>query len=607
MATGRRIPDIVARFASAARAGLGMDKLRNRFLFVMVLLAFFPIAVVGILSFRISRSTIERNHISSYSSNLLSFSNTIDVLLYAIRRDSRSLLGHPNIQTHLSPDYPSRPSEHFDVSTVRAFDEVVTDVTISNTDIDSIFIFDNEGRGYSYSRGSLNGVSMAVASGSDPDSIPWYAKAKAASGREVFLGTSALLGDEDPNVFSVVKLLRSIDDFQTIGAMVINVRKAALSRYVPQHYNLSDRGRYLIVETDEPQWRLICCTGDGEVSLSPLRACLEGRPADVPVVAQYDGFLAIRHVNRTTGWSIIHLIRRSDLLGDARRIGSATLAISAAMIVVVVVLFAVMSRMLNRPLAKLEKVIAEVAGGRRNITEEFGSDEIGMIGRQFTEMVNNNLDLRERLLDANLKQHEAQLRALEAQVNPHFLYNTLDSIFWLAKVNKIESIATIALSLSNLFRLSLDGSRQLITVRDELEHVRSYLQIQGVRYRDRFRTEVRVEESLLDCEILKLTLQPLVENSVIHGLEAKVGQGHILLSGRREGELAVFEIVDDGVGMNAGDVRQGFGIRGVRERIRLYYGDGFGVTVESRPSEGTTVRVTLPWRPAAKRTEEQGS
>jgi two-component system, sensor histidine kinase YesM len=583
----------VARLAAAWKR----STLKNRFLMVMILLTFFPIGVVGILSYRISRSAIENNHITSYSSTLAAFSNIIDLVLENVRKDSRVLLGHPEIQRRLTEN--GRAQVHdgsFDLASIRAFDQVVTQVTITNRDIDSVFLFDNDWRGYCYSRGSIAGSTTVPAKPRGMEVEPWYRKAAAAAGWEVFFGRSVLSLKDGSGTFSCVKLLRSIEDFRPIGLLVINVSKQFLSRHVPQAAEEAGRGSYFILDTESAEWNTVFSNGSGDVPVASLRPSFAGDPETLPPVVEKDGYLAIRHVNRTTGWSVVHWINRRDLFRGAERIGVATLAITIGMIFVVILLFTVVSGMLNRPLAKLERVIAEVGQGRRDVSEEFGADEIGMIGEQFQRMVRNNLELRERLLQADLKQREAELRALQAQVNPHFLYNTLDSMFWLAKVNKVESIATMALSLSNLFRSSLAEGRDVISVKDEIEHVRHYLAIQKLRYRDRFLTEIDVAPSLLECRILKWILQPLVENAVIHGLEAKVGQGHLRVSGRKEDEVIVFLVADDGVGMKAEDTAEGFGIRNVRERIRLFYGERFGVTLESVPGGGTTVRIALPYR-----------
>lgn len=582
-----------ARLAAAWKR----STLKNRFLMVMILLTFFPIGAVGILSFRISRSAIEANHVASYSSNLKAFSNIIDIVLENVRKDSRVLLGHPDIQGRLAEagKSPGRDGS-FDLAAIRAFDQIVTQVTITNRDIESVFLFDNDWRGYVYSRGNSTGATTVPAKPRELETEPWYRATAAAAGWEVFFGRSVLSLKDGSGTFSCAKLLRSIEDFRPIGLLVINVRKEFLSRHVPQAAGDAGQGSYLILDTESADWDTVFSAGAVGVPIASLRPSFAGDPEAARTVVERDGYLAIRHVNRTTGWSVVHWIDRRDLLRGAERIGIATLAITVGMIFVVVLLFAVVSGMLNRPLAKLERVIAEVGQGRRDISEEFGADEIGMIGRQFQRMVRNNLELRERLLQADLRQREAHLKALQAQVNPHFLYNTLDSMYWLAKVNKVESLATMALSLSNLFRLSLADGRDVTSVKDEISHVRHYLAIQGLRYRDRFLADIEVDEALRECRILKWVLQPLVENAVIHGLEAKVGQGHLWVRGTREEDLMVFTVADDGVGMKTEGTAEGFGIRNVRERIRLFYGDRYGVELSSVPNEGTTVRITLPCR-----------
>jgi two-component system sensor histidine kinase YesM len=239
-------------------------------------------------------------------------------------------------------------------------------------------------------------------------------------------------------------------------------------------------------------------------------------------------------------------------------------------------------------------------------------DEITELGMSFNIMIGK---IRQ-LLDAKIKEQEnlkkAELRALQAQINPHFLYNTLDTIVWMAESNQSGQVIEIVRALSSFFRIALSKGRDWITIRQELEHVRSYLTIQKMRYRDILDFKIEVDDAILDGTILKLTLQPLVENALYHGIKNKREGGMITVRARcAADDLVLLEVQDDGVGLTPYKLARiqeamnddtddfsfkesGFGLENVHKRIKLYYGKQYGLTIHSRYQEGTRVTVAIP-------------
>jgi two-component system, sensor histidine kinase YesM len=241
-------------------------------------------------------------------------------------------------------------------------------------------------------------------------------------------------------------------------------------------------------------------------------------------------------------------------------------------------------------------------------------DEITELGMSFNIMIGRIRDL----LAAKIKEQEnlkkAELKALQAQINPHFLYNTLDTIVWMAQANKNDQVIDIVQALSSFFRIALSKGQDWITIDQEIEHVKSYLTIQKMRYRDILDYQIEVEEEILSGTILKLTLQPLVENALYHGIKKKRDGGTITVRARRAAENLIFlEILDDGIGFTPYKLGQlqramnqdsedfsfsdgGFGLENVNRRIKLYYGKQYGLTIESQYQEGTRVTVAIPLR-----------
>jgi len=206
---------------------------------------------------------------------------------------------------------------------------------------------------------------------------------------------------------------------------------------------------------------------------------------------------------------------------------------------------------------------------------------------------------------ASLRKAEQAL--LQAQINPHFLYNTMDTIIWLIEAEKTQEAVEMVSSLSSFFRHSLSRGQDVITLHEEEEHVCSYLQIQQARYKDIMRYTVNIAPELKGALIPKLTLQPLVENALYHGVKLKRELGHIYVTGRIEGADILLQVTDDGVGMppewlaqltrsiEEGE-RVGFGLSTVHERLQLFFGPPHGLSISSQPGVGTTVTIRIPWR-----------
>lgn len=271
------------------------------------------------------------------------------------------------------------------------------------------------------------------------------------------------------------------------------------------------------------------------------------------------------------------------------------------------------SASIYRPIKKLHDVTTTITkNDLQALVNSHNVDEITELGNNFNIMIGKIKEL----LDAKVKEQEnlkkAELKALQAQINPHFLYNTLDTIVWLAEASKTDQVIEIVRALSSFFRISLSKGKDWISIRQEIEHVRSYLAIQKMRYRDILDYKIEVDEELLDGTILKLTLQPLVENALYHGIKNKRNGGTITVRAQSVGtDLVRLEVQDDGVGFtpyklaqirtmlndDAGEIsvkEGGFGLENVNKRIKLYYGKQYGLYVQSEYLGGTQVVARIP-------------
>lgn len=304
-------------------------------------------------------------------------------------------------------------------------------------------------------------------------------------------------------------------------------------------------------------------------------------------------------------------ILREGIREDVSRALSTSVFVFAAILLGVTVFSRKIMLSITEPIRRLARATKQAGSGDFAVrAEEDSVDEMAVLNASFNQMVEKigQLVERNRLEQINLRQTE--LKVLQAQINPHFLYNTLDSIIWLAEAGKKEQVVEMVSALSDFFRTTLSKGRDYITLQEEEKHIRSYLQIQQFRYRDILEYEIDIPHEMYRYPILKLTLQPLVENALYHGIKNKRGIGHIWVSAKEEDTRLVFCVRDNGIGMTPeklGEVRalicgdacddnakNGFGLFNVNQRLQLNYGEEFGLKIDSVYGEGTTVFAMVP-------------
>ena len=310
-----------------------------------------------------------------------------------------------------------------------------------------------------------------------------------------------------------------------------------------------------------------------------------------------------------TGWKLVAISPMSDITADyyGFRVFAIFIMFFAIFILISINMF-VSSRIAN-PIKALENAVNDFEEGVVNLNiPENGSYEVQHLAKAIKSMVKQMNLLMENVMKEQEAKRKSELNALQAQINPHFLYNTLDSIIWMIENENYNGSIIMVTALARFFRISLSKGKNVITVRDELEHARNYLTIQNIRYKNKFTYNIESEEDVLNLTSIKLIVQPLIENAIYHGMEYMSGEGEILVKAyKNEGDLYI-DIIDNGLGMPqevadklliskiSSQQRKGSGIglRNVHERIKLYFGENYGLEIYSEPDEGTTIRIHMP-------------
>ena len=309
-----------------------------------------------------------------------------------------------------------------------------------------------------------------------------------------------------------------------------------------------------------------------------------------------------------TGWKLIGVAPRQTVSLNSLKTQLLVVFVAAFILFLMSLVNSYISSRITTPIRKLELSVNEIEKGNLNAkVDAEGSYEIRHLGQSVQNMAKQIQVLMADIVSEHEKKRKQEFDTLQSQINPHFLYNTLDIIVWMIENEKPDQAVKAVTALARFFRISLSRGKSIITVKDELEHVRNYLMIQHMRFKNRFSYTIEAEE-VLELASLKLMLQPLVENAIYHGMEFMDGDGEIFISAWKEGEDLYLKVSDNGLGMTEEQVARlfsdmphtgssrgsGIGVKNVNERIRLYFGSEYGLSIESEPDEGTVVTIHLP-------------
>ena len=309
-----------------------------------------------------------------------------------------------------------------------------------------------------------------------------------------------------------------------------------------------------------------------------------------------------------TGWKLVGVTPSAALGVDGIKFRFFVLFVADLFLFLLAMINAFISDKISNPIKSLDGSVREIESGNLDVEiVPSGSYEVEHLGKSIKNMLGRIKVLMSDLVAEHNAKRKSEFDTLQSQINPHFLYNTLDIIVWMIENENSDKAVSIVTALAKFFRISLSKGKNIITVKDEVEHVRNYLMIQNMRFKNRFEYSIDVDEEVLSYSSLKLMLQPLVENAIYHGMEFMDGDGEIEVKVFKEDDSLYFTITDNGLGMSEDMVEallskdfvpskkgSGIGVKNVNERIKLYFGNEYGLKVESEPDEGTKITIHLP-------------
>lgn len=410
-------------------------------------------------------------------------------------------------------------------------------------------------------------------------------------------------------VISSSRVVELTDGTDTqLGVLLVDMDYSGISRMMEQ-INTSGKGQYFYL-----------CDGEGNIIYHPHQARIDnGMETESSVKAAsskektYDEYLEKNHRKvmvspiSYTGWRLVCVMPYKIFTNKMADVKMFVLLIVLLMAMMLVFVNRIISVRISRPIMKLDHSVREYQKGNGTKIAIGGSMEIRHLGESIQESYRQNSKLIKKVIWEQNERRKSELDVLQSQINPHFLYNTLDSITWMIEGEKNEEAAFMITQLARLFRISLSKGHTVISIKDELQHAQSYMNIQKVRYKNKFDVVFDISPDILDDCIVKLVLQPILENAINYGVREMDDCGKILIRGWKEKDKTYMQVSDNGMGIPEEEIDllltdtnrvhkkgSGVGLVNVNNRIRLLFGEQYGLQIESEPDEGTTVTIVIP-------------
>jgi two-component system sensor histidine kinase YesM len=481
--------------------------------------------------------------------------------------------------------------------------------SIMNTreDINSIMIF-----GYKDNRFLSDDMDIKLNAYTNLVKQYWYVNAKKAEGKVVVSSSHVqnIIEGEYNWVISLSKELTSDDVDEKLGVFLVDLNYSVIND-ICDEVKLGNKGYIFIVDKDgnlvyHPQQQLVYSNIKDEY----IEEVISTNKNSFSVYDEDDKkkIYTIKELT-STEWKIVGVTYVDELVSNKSEIQMYYIFGGIILLIIVVFLSIVLSSKIARPIRSLELCMKKVEKGEFDIRADvYTSNEVGELSKTFNIMTSKIKELMNQNIKEQELKRKSELKALQSQINPHFLYNTLDSIIWMAESENKEEVILMTSSLAKLFRLSISKGNETISIKDEIEHIKSYLTIQKMRYKDKLDFKIDVDKNILKYRVLKIILQPLVENSIYHGIKNTLDTGLITIEGKKVENKIFLKVTDNGNGMTPDQVDSifdkkkmknkntgsGVGVRNVNERIKLYFGNEYGLIYKSEIEVGTTVNVWLP-------------
>jgi two-component system sensor histidine kinase YesM len=589
--------------------------IRDKLILHILLISIFPALCLGLLISWVTSSTIEEQVNGQTSQLIGNVNKSLDYHASNMQNVSYLISFNPEIGKFFANGAGAFSGEQERYNTLK----FLQGFTTLHSEIAGIMIVNNNGEYMSnemYARSSRNLTSEN-----------WYQEAVTAKGIFKLIGhpvkrnVTSHANYKDEEVVSFVRAVLDPETQAVQGVVLIDFKSRLIAEMV-RDVRLGKSG-YLMVIDDKGD--MLYAPKNSIADQLDRTRILADTVGDFTEKIDDKPFQYIFQKSSFTGWTTVGVFPMQETVQGVHEINLYIVSFVFLVSMLGIAASYYLSYSISRPISQLSSFMHKVESGNMSIRYNGKRrDEVGMLGQSFNQMLAQIKRLLRQVSEEQRLKREAELRSLQAHIQPHFLYNTLDTIQWLARKDGAYEATEVVESLSRLFRIGLSRGKEMIPLSDEFEHIRSYLMIQKTRYKDKLNYEIDIEPSLMNLFVLKLILQPVVENAIYHGIKERRGPGLISIRAVADQDMVVITIEDTGKGMDEdklnslrmqleqvghfdytqpipqekteedSGVSNSYGLRNVQERIHLSYGAPYGITIESVIKVGTTVTIRHP-------------
>ncbi|RKP57239.1 sensor histidine kinase [Cohnella endophytica] len=576
-----------------------LRSIQTNMVLASVFLIVLTIFIMSIISYYLTKDAVQ-SKAQAYTTELVKqVNNNIKSYVNGMKYMSDLAAGNHSVQEYLSNSTFSSLKEEKGYK--EAISDMLESMLASRTDIASANVF---GYGGQFVSGRKE---LELNPYIDIKTLGWYKNAQAAEGQNVLSPSHVqpVFKGRYPWVVSLSRELISKDG-KKLGVFLVDLNFSVMNDMF-KDIRLGQRGYLFIVDSDgkivyHPQQQLVYSNLKSEKIEEVLAiksgtfTSDEGRDSRMYTVQDSD-----------FGWKIVGVSYVNELVGNQNEIRLSFVLWGLVCVLIAIVLSFFLSQRVSKPIKRLQDSMKEVEKGNFDIHVMVPkSIEIGRLARAFNIMVGKIKELMSQVVHDQEQKRKSEINALQAQINPHFLYNTLDSIVWMAESNKSKEVVLMTSALAKLFRASISKGEELVSIRTEMEHIANYLMIQKMRYKNKLDYEIDIGDTVYDYKTIKVILQPIVENAIYHGIKKKHGPGLIRITAEETAADIHIHIEDNGNGMDEEKLKslllpardaeegRGVGVRNVHERLMLYFGPEYGLSYNSKLGEGTKVTFRIP-------------
>lgn len=562
---------------------------RSKLFLVFVLVTIIPMMLFVYFSFELTKSKLTDQIYINMMNSTAQINKNLENKLDSYEHISASIYLDNRLATYLTSEYQDDPS-YLDV--YQYIGNRIDTVMAAYPDFSSVFIY-SDNPSLPKDNYYIKPVTPEV------KETELYKQLMQSHGNIIHL--SSPQSQDNPAMFTLARLLNNNRNQYPYGILVFEISESVI-------YSLMEKeagGKDIFIVNDKG---LILSAADKQLLNTSLPEMLDQNFDELPsgrFDTTYKGEKAFAVYNTlTNGWKTVSIFPYDSIIQDAKSLSELIIKISLGFIVVALLLIYITASMFSKRIRMLIRMIRRLERGDFNPTndEYLGNDEIGQLHFAFKQMTTRLKSLITEVYQKELQNKEAELDLLQAQINPHFLYNTLGSISSLALKHQDTRIQDLVLHLAKFYRISLNKGKSILTINEELKLTQSYNAIQLIRFKGQLNITYNIDEAILPYSTVKLALQPFVENAVLHAVWNQESPLNIHIKGIVENSDIILSVIDDGMGMSRETLHtllddkpgRGYGISNVDRRIKLRFGEHYGVTVFSRLGIGTTVQIRLP-------------